>query len=220
MSKIMNRPEVWGGLECSVVRLHEQWRDELVETGHRFRDADLDAICGLGIRTLRYPILWETVSPETPERADFGWHDRRLAALHALGIDVIAGLIHHGSGPRYTNLLDPGFPEGLAAHAKRVAERYPFIDSYTPVNEPLTTARFSTLYGHWYPHRRSPRAFARALVNQCRGVALAMQAIRVVNPAARLVQTEDLGKTFSTARLAYQADFENERRWLTFDLLE
>jgi dTDP-4-dehydrorhamnose reductase len=40
-----------------------------------------------------------------------------------------------------------------------------------------------------------------------------------VNPAGRLVQTEDLGKTFSTPRLSYQATFDNERRWLTFDLL-
>jgi len=32
-----------------------------------------------------------------------------------------------------------------------------------------------------------------------------------------LVQTEDLGKTYSTPTLAYQARFENDRRWLTFD---
>ncbi|NJK72614.1 MAG: phospholipid carrier-dependent glycosyltransferase, partial [Synechococcaceae cyanobacterium SM2_3_60] len=45
------------------------------------------------------------------------------------------------------------------------------------------------------------------------------QAIRQVNPAAKLVQTEDLGKNFSTPLLAYQAEFENQRRWLSFDLL-
>jgi dTDP-4-dehydrorhamnose reductase len=46
-----------------------------------------------------------------------------------------------------------------------------------------------------------------------------MRAIREINPRAQLIQTEDLGKTFSTRRLAYQAEFENERRWLTYDLL-
>jgi dTDP-4-dehydrorhamnose reductase len=46
-----------------------------------------------------------------------------------------------------------------------------------------------------------------------------MREIRAVNPAACLVQTEDLGKTFSSPRMAYQARFDNERRWLTFDLL-
>jgi dTDP-4-dehydrorhamnose reductase len=46
-----------------------------------------------------------------------------------------------------------------------------------------------------------------------------MQEIRKVNPQAKLVQTEDLGKTHSTAHLKYQAAFENRRRWLGFDLL-
>jgi dTDP-4-dehydrorhamnose reductase len=87
------------------------------------------------------------------------------------------------------------------------------------VNEPLTTARFSALYGHWYPHSRDGLSFARAVLNQCRGVVLATRAIRAVNPEAELVQTEDVGKTFSTPLLGYQAEFENERRWLSLDLL-
>ena len=66
---------------------------------------------------------------------------------------------------------------------------------FTPVNEPLTTARFSGLYGHWYPHQRSNHAFVRALINQLRGVIGAMRAIREVSPDARLYQTEDCGST-------------------------
>jgi dTDP-4-dehydrorhamnose reductase len=93
------------------------------------------------------------------------------------------------------------------------------VDAYTPVNEPLTTARFSGLYGHWYPHGRDDRVFARALLTQCRAVVLAMLAVRRVRPDARLVQTDDLGQTHAPPPLAYQADFENERRWLTWDLL-
>ena len=49
--------EIWGGIECSVVRVGDAVRDQCVETGHRDRLADLDAIAALGIRTLRYPIL-------------------------------------------------------------------------------------------------------------------------------------------------------------------
>ena len=127
--------------------------------------------------------------------------------------------MHHGSGPRYTDLLDEAFPTKLARFAAAVAQRYPWVDAFTPVNEPLTTARFSGLYGLWYPHGRDPLTFARCLLNQIRGVSAAMRAIREVNPAAQLVQTEDLAKTFSTPKLQYQADFENERRWMTWDLL-
>jgi dTDP-4-dehydrorhamnose reductase len=211
--------ELWGGAECTIVRVGDTWRDQSIETGHRFRPEDIDRIAELGIKRLRFPILWESVAPDRPDSFDFEWTDQRLAMLRERGIEVIAGLLHHGSGPRYTNLLDPDFPKKLGAYAARVAERYPWIDHWTPVNEPLTTARFSGLYGHWYPHRRDYRSFLRALINQCMGTLEAMRAIRAVNPRARLVQTEDLGKTFSTAPIAYQARHENERRWLSFDLL-
>ncbi|AWN37160.1 sugar nucleotide-binding protein [Methylobacterium radiodurans] len=211
--------EVWGGVECSVVRIRNAYRDQVAETGHRDRPEDLDAIAALGIRTLRYPILWESVAPDDPETCDWSWHDARLARLRALGIDVIAGLVHHGSGPRYTSLADPNFPALLAQYAGRVAARYPWIERFTPVNEPLTTARFAGLYGHWYPHRRSEAEFLRMMFNQCRATLLALRAIRAVTPGAHLIQTEDVGRTFSTPALAEQAAYENERRWLSLDLL-
>jgi dTDP-4-dehydrorhamnose reductase len=56
-------------------------------------------------------------------------------------------------------------------------------------------------------------------MNECKAIRASMDAVRRVNPAARLVQTEDLGRIYSTPSLRYQADFENHRRWLTFDLL-
>jgi dTDP-4-dehydrorhamnose reductase len=212
-------PELWGGVECTIVRLGDEHRDQTAETGHLQRAQDIDLIAGLGIRTVRYPILWEAIAPEDPDKLDFGWTDERLAMLRERGIRVIGGLLHHGSGPTYTNLLDPDFPKKLADFAARVADRYPWIEMWTPVNEPLTTARFSGLYGHWYPHRRDYPAFLRALANECRGTLEAMRAIRARIPGAQLVQTEDLGKTFSTAPLRYQAAHENERRWLSLDLL-
>ncbi len=210
---------LWGGFECTVMRMRDEFRNQIAETGHTGRIGDLDAIAALGIKTLRYPVLWETIAPEDPDKSDWQWHDARLARLRTLGITPIAGLVHHGSGPRYTDLLDPAFPELLARHAQRVAERYPWLQMFTPVNEPLTTARFSALYGHWYPHARDTGTMLRALVTQCRAIALSMQAIRRITPGAWLVQTEDMGKVFSLPNLQHQADYENQRRWLSFDLL-
>ena len=212
-------PELWGGVECSVVRVGEGWRDQVVETGHDGRTADLDLIAAAGIRTLRYPVLWERVAPDRLECCDWRWSDERLGRLRDLGVAPIVTLVHHGSGPRYTDLLDPGFARGLAAHAARVAERYPWLTMWTPVNEPLTTARFSGLYGHWHPYHRDEASMLRMLVIECRAVLLSMRTIRAAIPGARLVQTEDIGRVFSTARLAYQAEHENGRRWLSLDLL-
>ena len=212
-------PELWAGVECSVVRIGDQFRDQICETGHASRLSDLDLVAAIGIRTMRYPVLWERVAPEALGPRDWRWTDERLTRLRNLGIQPIVGLVHHGSGPLYSNLLDPAFPEHLAAYAAEVAARYPWIEMWTPVNEPLTTARFSCLYGHWYPHRRDLGAFMRATVNQCRAVALSMAAVRRFNPRSRLVQTEDIGRIFSTPKLAYQAEHENQRRWLSLDLL-
>ncbi|RZK61480.1 MAG: glycosyl hydrolase family protein, partial [Hymenobacter sp.] len=211
--------EIWGGVECTCRRVGDAYSDQLVRNGHRDRLDDLDRFAALGLRTLRYPVLWEHVAPESLDQPDWRWPDERLARLRELGITPIVGLVHHGSGPRYTALNQPSFAPGLARYARMVAERYPWVMDYTPVNEPLTTARFSGLYGLWYPHGHDDATFVRVLLNQLHATRLAMQAIREVNPAARLVQTEDLGQAHGTPELAQQVEFENHRRWLTFDIL-
>lgn len=215
--------ELWGGIECTVNRVGDESFDQLERTGHDSRRGDIALFAGLGIRRLRYPVLWERVSrSESASSRDdccFERVDTRLREIRDHGIDPIVGLLHHGSGPRGTSLLDPSFPQRFAEYARIVAARYPWVKSYTPINEPLTTARFACLYGHWYPHRHDDAAFARAVFHQLRGICLAMRAIREVNPNALLVQTEDLGRTHSTDLLRSQAEFENERRWLTFDAL-
>src|SRR5665213_74468 len=209
--------DIWLGIECTVNRIGDRYFDQVSRTGHDRRDDDLDRFASLGIKTIRYPILWERTMPDC--KGNWEWADRQLGRLRELNMRPVVGLIHHGSGPRHTSLLDPDFPEKLSAYARAFAERYPWVEDYIPVNEPLTTARFSGLYGHWYPHAHDDLSFILALLNQCRASIMAMTEIRCVNSSARFVQTEDLGKTFSTRRLRYQADFENERRWLSFDLL-
>ena len=211
--------ELWAGIECTVNRVGEAYFDQLVRNGHERRPDDLDRFAELGITAIRYPVLWERTAPCGLSRASWDWADRRLHRLAELGIRPIVGLVHHGSGPRDTHLLDPDFPARLAEFAAAVARRYPWVTAYTPVNEPLTTARFSGLYGLWYPHGKDDRAFLRALITQCRAVIMAMKAIRATNQSAQLVQTEDGGRTYSTPALAYQAEMENHRRVLSLDLL-
>lgn len=211
-------PEIWGGAEYSYVRTGDTVYDEISATGHESESgADLGLYKELGINTIRYPLLWERCSAD--EKQFFALHDKRLNKLLSLGIKPVAGLLHHGSGPFFTNLMSDEFPELLAEYAYKIAARYPWISLYTPVNEPLTTARFSGLYGLWYPHLNSDRSFARIFLNELRGIVLSMQAIRSVNSSAGLVQTEDLCRVLSTPVLDYQAVFENLRRWLTYDFL-
>ncbi len=211
--------ELWAGAECTVNRVQDQYFDQLQRTGHATRLDDLERLAALGVRRVRFPILWELTAPGRLEDADYRWSDVRMQRLVALGIEPIVGLVHHGSGPRHTSLRDESFAQGLAAFAEQVAARYPWVTAYTPINEPLTTARFSALYGLWYPHERELGSFFRALVNETLATRASMAAIRRVNPGAELYQTEDIGQIFSTADLEYQSRYENERRWLSLDLL-
>jgi dTDP-4-dehydrorhamnose reductase len=211
--------EMWAGLECTLNRVHDRFVDQSVKNGHYERLEDLKLFTELGVKKLRYPCLWEKVAPDDLEHFDWTFLDERLGEIKRLGITPIAGFLHHGSGPRYTSLIDADFPEKLARYARAFAERYPWIEEYTPVNEINTTARFSCLYGHWFPHEKSDAAYLRALYNQVKGTILAMKAIREINPKARLIQTDDLGRAQSTEPLKYQVNFENERRWLGWDFL-
>ncbi len=215
----MKELEMWGGIECTLNRVDDRYVNQCEKNGHNQRPGDLALFHGLGIQKLRYPCLWELVAPKDLDHCDWSYLDERLGLLRDLGQEIIAGLLHHGSGPLYTSLIDPDFPTKLATYARLFASRYPWVTDYTPINEINTTARFSVLYGHWYPHLKDQTMFVRSLLLQCRGTILAMREIRAVNPQARLIQTDDLGKCQSTDELHYQRDFENERRWLAWDLL-
>ena len=215
----MTLPELWGGVECTVNRVGARVFDQVIRSGHAQRPDDIERFAALGITALRYPVLWERLAPQRPDAIDWRWSDARLAQLQQARITPIVGLLHHGSGPAYTSLVDDRFPEQFARYARAVAERYPWVADWTPINEPLTTARFSALYGHWYPHLHDNGAFVRALLNQLRGIVLAMREVRAVNGGARLVQTEDLGRPSGTPAVRAQVDHERDRRWLTWDLL-
>jgi dTDP-4-dehydrorhamnose reductase len=210
--------EIWGGIECTINRVNDTYYDQLELSGHYHRKDDIDLFASLGVKAFRYPVLWERHHSKTEFES---WQpiEENLLKLKFHGITPIAGLVHHGSGPSHVNMLENSFVSGLESYAALVARKFPWLEYYTPVNEPLTTARFCGLYGHWHPHAKEDLLFYKIFLNECKATVLAMKAIRTINAEAKLIQTEDLGKVYSTPLLQYQADFENERRWLTYDLL-
>ncbi len=211
--------EIWGGVECTVNRVGDRYFDQVELSGHARRLSDLDLFAGLKLAALRYPVLWERVAPLGLASASWSWTEQRLRRIRELGIRPIVGLLHHGAGPAHATSSDACFPAELAAYARAVAERFPWVDEWSPINEPVTTARFSGLYGLWYPHGRDTRTFVRILLHQCQGIALAMREIRQVNPHAKLILPEEMGRIYATPHLAHQADYENLRRLLGLDLL-
>jgi len=214
-SSLRATPELWGGVECTCNRVGDCYIDQLDLSGHPLRPGDLRLFAELGISRLRTGIIWERSHLDP----DLKYTDEFLNSMRSEGIRPIAGLLHHGSGPRHTSLTDDNFPAEFTAYATTVARRYPWIDAFTPINEPHTTARFSGLYGIWYPHEMSRRSYLKALLNETRATVLSMQEIRLVNSAAQLVQTEDVGQIHGTEPLRSLTELLDVRRWLSLDLL-
>lgn len=213
--------EMWAGLECTFNRVGDTWINQEDKNGHGKRiESDLEMFSTIGVKKIRYPCLWETVAPHDPDSFDWDNLDARLHHLRKLEVEIIATFLHHGSGPKYTSLIDEDFPFKLEKYAKNFAERYPWVEHFTPINEINTTTRFSFLYGHWYPHcKMDHRGYVRSLFLQCKATILSMNAVRKVNPEAKLVQTDDLGKCSGREVLLDQVEFENHRRWLSWDML-
>lgn len=63
--------ELWGGVECTVNRVGDRYFEQLKRTGHDHRLDDLDLFAELGIKALRYPVLWERTAPDGLDRADW-----------------------------------------------------------------------------------------------------------------------------------------------------
>ena len=216
-------PEIWASPEPTVARIDAlRTRDQLRDTGHDTRESDIGLIGRLGVRATRYPVLWEKVAPSDPHVRDYGWAERRLRALADRGVEPIVTLLHHGSGPFYTSLVDPRFPELFSEYAAATARRFPWVKRWTPINEPLTTARFSTLYAAWYPNRFfDDAAFGRAIVNEARAIAAAHERIRQIVPDAEFLLTEDL-QSFTAADTEVEdyVAHKRERMYLSCELLQ
>jgi dTDP-4-dehydrorhamnose reductase len=213
--------ELWASPEPSFARIDETTvRDQLAETGHAARPDDAELIAALGVSGSRVPVLWERVAPSDPHERDYREPQRRLEGLRAHGIDPILTLLHHGSGPAYTDLLDPAFPLWFAEYAGATAEQFPWVKRWTPINEPLTTARFATLYGVWFPNVSDDRAFGRAMINQTLAQQAAMRRIRRVIPDAEFVLTEDLQRFVAgDDGVAEYVAFLRERMYLSAELV-
>lgn len=211
--------EMWGGVECTLNRIGDNYFNQCEKSGHQRRLSDLKLFADLGIKKLRYPCLWETVAPKDLDHCHWEQIDERLNELRRLNLPFIAGFLHHGSGPNYTSLIDPDFPLKFSTYARLFIQRYSWVNDFTPINEINATARLSCLDGHWYPHLNSTLYYFKSVLLQCQATILAMREIRRINPTARLIQTDDIGKCQSTDVLEYQRDYENERRWLAFDFL-
>src|SRR5688500_19021116 len=97
-------PELWGGVECSYNRVGDLFMDQLQYCGHYERGLeDIERFTSLGIKAIRYPVIWEKHQTEKTSAIDWKWTEQQLNAFRSQHVEIIAGLMHHGNGPSYTD---------------------------------------------------------------------------------------------------------------------
>jgi uncharacterized protein (DUF362 family) len=197
--------------------------DQLELTFHyRHYKEDLELVRALGLRYLRYGPPYYRVQLG-PERYDWEFTDAAFGEMRALGIVPIADLCHFGVPDWIGDFQNPEFPAHFAAYARAFAERFPWVRLYTPINEIYVCAKLSTLAGFWNERRKNDeRAFVTALKHLCKANLLAIAQILEVRPDAVFVQSESAEYFHAGAADAStlgRSRFENERRFLSFDLL-
>ncbi len=171
-----------------------------------------------GIEFLRYgPPYYKTHTG--PGQYDWAFTDTTFNRLKELDITPIVDLLHFGVPDWMGNFQNPEFPEWFAEYAGAFAERFPYLQLYTPINEIFITALFSAQYGWWNEREHSDRAFVTALKHLCKANVMAMHAILKVRPDAIFIQSES-SEYFHPMRpeVQKQANFLNRKRFLALDL--
>ena len=213
------------GIECSSPRITDQHghtlrRDLLEECGHyRYWREDLELVRELGTPVLRYGLPNHLIHLG-PGRYDWSFADQTLSEIKRLGITPILDLLHFGIPDWMGDFQNPEMPLHFAAYAGAVAERYPWVRAFTPVNEIYVSSRNSGWDGLWNERLRTERGFVTALKHLVAANLLANAAIVRRRPNAVIVQSESAEYTHhvSTAP-SHDIKLRNKLIFLSLDLL-
>ena len=193
--------------------------DQMESCGHYRRyEEDFTLVRDMGIEYLRYgPPLHLTYLG--PGKYDWEFADKAFAELMRLNITPIVDLCHFGVPDWIGNFQNPDFPTFFAEYAGAFAERYSWVQLYTPVNEMYICAMFSARYGWWNEQLSSDPAFVTALKHIVKANVLAMNAILDRRADAIFIQSESSEYFHAENPAAIgQAEMLNSMRFLSLDL--
>ena len=210
------------GIECSYPTIEHGRvrRDLLEECGHyeRWRE-DLGLIKELGLKVVRYGLPYHRTHLG-PDRYDWSFADEAMGEIRRLELTPILDLLHFGVPDWLGNFQNPELPVHFAAYAGAVAERYPWVRFYTPVNEIYVTARMSGKDGGWNEQLKTDKGFVTAIKHCVAASILANHAIAERRPDCVVVQSESAEFTHE-ARAVHTAEVQltNKQRFISLDLL-
>jgi len=193
--------------------------DEMEKCDHYKRwKEDFSLVEEMGIKFLRYGVpLHRTFTAHG--KYDWSFCDIVFKDLRKRKIIPIVDLCHFGVPDWIGNFQNPDFPELFASYVKAFAERYPWLQIYTPVNEMYICALFSAKYGWWNEQLTTDKGFVTALKNIVKANILAMKAILKLNIHAIFIQSESTEYYHAKKPAAIKnAELMNSTRFLSLDL--
>jgi beta-glucosidase/6-phospho-beta-glucosidase/beta-galactosidase len=210
------------GIECSYPTIDNgrTRRDLLEECGHyeRWRE-DLGLIKELGLKVVRYGLPYHRTHLG-PDRYDWSFADEAMGEIRRLELTPILDLLHFGVPDWLGNFQNPELPVHFAAYAAAVADRYPWVRFYTPVNEIFVTARISAKDGQWNEQLKTDKGFVTAIKHCVAASILANHAIAKRRPDCVIVQSES-AEYIHEARAVRSPEvtLANKQRFISLDLL-
>jgi beta-glucosidase/6-phospho-beta-glucosidase/beta-galactosidase len=211
------------GIECSYPTIEtDQGRrriDQPEKADHYNRwKEDFELTKEMGIRYLRYGLPYYSMH-KGPGKFDWEFADEVMNEMRDMGIIPILDLCHFGVPDWLENFQNPELVTYFPQWCRAVAERYPWVWLYTPINEMYIAAEFSAYYGWWNEMGTTDKTFVTALKHIVRANFDAMLQILEVRPDAQFVQAESSEHFHANnPELVERAEFLNERRFLTLDL--
>lgn len=193
--------------------------DQMESCGHyRHWKLDFDCVEELGIHYLRYgPPLHRTYLG--PGRYDWDFADMTLADIKRRDIVPIVDLCHFGVPDWIGDFQNPDLPQLFARYAGDFAERYRWVQLYTPMNEMFICAVFSAMYGWWNEQLKDDKAFVTALKHIVKANVMAMIEILKRRPDAIFIQSESSEYFHADSPAAiHEAELRNRWRFLSLDL--
>jgi beta-glucosidase/6-phospho-beta-glucosidase/beta-galactosidase len=208
------------GIDSSAPRIGGRRHDQMELTGHYDRWAgDVDLVKDLGTRYLRFgPPVHRAWLAEG--QYDWGHADAVLQRMYQYNIVPIADLCRLGVPDWLGDFQNPDMPRLFARYARAFAERYPWVQLYSPVSTIFVTAFASARLGLLNEARRDERSFVTAIKHLCAACVMAMIAILEVRPDAIFIQSERAAYVHADSPAAIgQAETLNALRFLALDLI-
>ncbi|MGQ9682914.1 MAG: beta-glucosidase [Anaerolineae bacterium] len=188
-------PSFWmAGFECATqVQIHRGRLDLTAELQHdRYADSDYAMLVPHGLLTVRDGIRWYLVEPR-PGHFDFRTVEPLRQAAERHSLTVIWDICHYG-WPEDVDPLRGDFADRLArlagAFARYLADQSPHPPAYIPIVEMSFLSQAIGRWGIFAPFAHGRGYEAKGCL--VRAAIAAIEAVREVDPRARIIHAEPL----------------------------